>query len=185
MTHTFNLDQIKKALENIDVTQAVEQGFIAYSEGKEVVPPVGEMIFEDPPGEAHIKYGFIKNDEYYVIKIAKVMFEKEFAMEPSEFYTKSKEATTRIKDYIQQTPLELSASLSQGNNCQVYLKMEHLQTTGSFKIRGASNMLLSLTKAEKKRGVITASSGNHAAAMVHLQQRTGIGGIIYECPSKI
>ena len=50
MTHTFNLDQIKKALENIDVTQAVEQGFIAYSEGKVVVPPVGEMIFEDPPG---------------------------------------------------------------------------------------------------------------------------------------
>jgi ornithine cyclodeaminase len=50
MTHTFNLDQIKKVLKNIDVTQAVEQGFIAYSEGKVVVPLVGEMIFEDPPG---------------------------------------------------------------------------------------------------------------------------------------
>jgi len=50
MTHTFNLDQIKKALEHIDVTQAVEQGIIAYSEGKVVVPPLGEMIFEDPPG---------------------------------------------------------------------------------------------------------------------------------------
>jgi ornithine cyclodeaminase len=75
MTHTFNLDQIKKALENIDVTQAVEQGFVAYSEGKVVVPPVGEMIFEDPPGEAHIKYGFIKNDEYYVIKIASGFYE--------------------------------------------------------------------------------------------------------------
>ena len=69
MTCTFNIDQIRKALENIDVTQAVEQGFVAYSEGKVVVPPVGEMIFEDPPGETHIKYGFIKNDEYYVIKI--------------------------------------------------------------------------------------------------------------------
>jgi ornithine cyclodeaminase len=50
MTHTFNLDQIKKVLENIDVSQAVEQGLIAYSEGKAVVLPVGEMIFEDPPG---------------------------------------------------------------------------------------------------------------------------------------
>ncbi len=75
MTHTFNLDQIKEALKNIDVTQAVEQGFVAYSEGKVVVPPVGEMIFEDPPGEAHIKYGFIKNDEYYVIKIASGFYE--------------------------------------------------------------------------------------------------------------
>lgn len=75
MVHTFNLDQIKKALENIDVIQAVEQGFVAYSEGKVVVPPVGEMIFEDPPGEAHIKYGFIKNDGYYVIKIASGFYE--------------------------------------------------------------------------------------------------------------
>ena len=49
MTCTFNIDQIRKALENIDVTQAVEQGFVAYSEGKVVVPPVWEMIFEDPP----------------------------------------------------------------------------------------------------------------------------------------
>ena len=78
------------------------------------------------------------------------MLEKEFFVETSEFYTRTKEATARIKDYIQQTPLELSASLSQGNNCQVYLKMEHLQTSGSFKIRGAANMILSLTKAEKK-----------------------------------
>jgi len=100
-------------------------------------------------------------------------------MEPSEFYTKTKEATARIKDYILQTPLELSASLSQGNNCQVYLKMEYLQITGSFKIRGATNMILSLTKAEKKRGIITASSGNHAAAIAHLMQRTGIGVTIF------
>jgi threonine dehydratase len=108
-----------------------------------------------------------------------VIVEKEFAMEPSEFCTKTKEATTRIKDYILQTPLELSSSLSQGNNSQVYLKMEHLQTTGSFKIRGAANMLLSLTDAEKNRRIITASSGNHAAAMVHLQQKTGIGVTIF------
>jgi len=75
MAQTFNLDQIQEALKSIDVTKAIEEGFIAYSEGKVVVPPVGEMIFEDPPGEAHIKYGFIKNDDYYVIKIASGFYE--------------------------------------------------------------------------------------------------------------
>lgn len=70
MTDIINLDQIKKALENIDVTNIIEEGFVAYSQGRVVVPPVGEMIFEDPPGDTHIKYGFIKNDDYYVIKIA-------------------------------------------------------------------------------------------------------------------
>ena len=75
MTQTFNLDQINKALEGIDITNAIEDGFVAYSEGKVVVPPVGEMLFENPPGEAHIKYGFIKNDDYYVIKIASGFYE--------------------------------------------------------------------------------------------------------------
>jgi len=70
MTKTFNLDQIKQAMKNIDVIKIIEEGFVAYSQGKVVVPPVGEMIFEEPPGETHIKYGFIKNDDYYVIKIA-------------------------------------------------------------------------------------------------------------------
>lgn len=75
MTDIINLDQIKKALKNIDVIKVVEEGFIAYSQGKVVVPPVGEMIFEDPPGETHIKYGFIKNDDYFVIKIASGFYE--------------------------------------------------------------------------------------------------------------
>ncbi|MGB8952067.1 MAG: ornithine cyclodeaminase family protein [Candidatus Aminicenantales bacterium] len=75
MTKTFNLDQIKKVLGSIDSIKAIEEGFVAYSEGKAVVPPIGEMLFENPPGEAHIKYGFIKNDDYYVIKIASGFYE--------------------------------------------------------------------------------------------------------------
>ncbi len=70
MTEIFNLSQIKEALKNIDPIHAVEEGFVAYSQGKVVVPPVGEMIFKRPPGEVHIKYGYITGDEYYVIKIA-------------------------------------------------------------------------------------------------------------------
>lgn len=66
----FSLIEIKAVLENIDTVQAMEEGFVAYSKGKTVVPPVGELIFKNPPGEVHIKYGYILNDEYYVIKIA-------------------------------------------------------------------------------------------------------------------
>ena len=70
MPEIYNLEQIKKVVEYIDVLGAVEEGFVAYSEGKVVVPPVGEMIFENPPGDVHIKYGYIRDDDYYVIKIA-------------------------------------------------------------------------------------------------------------------
>jgi ornithine cyclodeaminase len=70
MPEIFNRQQIEEALQRVDVTTAVEQGFIAYSRGEVVVPPVGEMVFEDPPGDVHIKYGYIKGDEYFVIKVA-------------------------------------------------------------------------------------------------------------------
>jgi ornithine cyclodeaminase len=70
MTQIVNLNQIKETLKNIDPIQAIEEGFVAYSQGKVIVPPVGEMIFERPPGDVHIKYGYIIGDEYYVIKIA-------------------------------------------------------------------------------------------------------------------
>jgi ornithine cyclodeaminase len=66
----FNRRQIEKALQRVDVTTAIEEGFIAYSQGKVVVPPVGELVFEDPPGDVHIKYGYIKGDDYFVIKVA-------------------------------------------------------------------------------------------------------------------
>jgi ornithine cyclodeaminase len=70
MTKIVDLQKIKEVLRNIDPIQEIEEGFVAFSQGKVVVPPVGEMIFEDPPGEVHIKYGYIKEDDYYVIKIA-------------------------------------------------------------------------------------------------------------------
>ncbi len=70
MEQIITLDQIKQVLPQLDPVAAIEQGFVAYSQGKVVVPPVGEMLFHDPPGDVHIKYGYIKNDDYYVIKIA-------------------------------------------------------------------------------------------------------------------
>jgi len=75
MTRFYNLAQIKSVLEKIQPVQEIEEGFIAYSQGKAEIPPVGEMIFKDPPGDVHIKYGYIVDDDYYVIKIASGFFE--------------------------------------------------------------------------------------------------------------
>jgi ornithine cyclodeaminase len=71
----ITLDQIKAALPSIDVMPAIEAGFVAYSRGKAVVPPVGELIIDDPPGDVHIKYGYLVGDDYYVIKIASGFYE--------------------------------------------------------------------------------------------------------------
>ncbi|MCF2875372.1 MULTISPECIES: hypothetical protein [unclassified Tenacibaculum] len=70
MAIVINLEEIKKIVAGIDVVSAMEEGFVQYSNGNTVVPPVGELLFEEPKGDAHIKYGYIKNDDYYVIKIA-------------------------------------------------------------------------------------------------------------------
>lgn len=52
--------QILELLQGIDLLPLIEEGFVAYSEGRVVVPPVGEMVFDDPPGDVHIKYGYSK-----------------------------------------------------------------------------------------------------------------------------
>ncbi|MDX1405539.1 MAG: ornithine cyclodeaminase family protein [Woeseiaceae bacterium] len=71
----LTLEQIKSALPSVDLMAEIEAGFVAYSQGKATVPPVGELILEDPPGDVHIKYGYIEGDDYYVIKIASGFYE--------------------------------------------------------------------------------------------------------------
>ncbi|NPD88216.1 MAG: ornithine cyclodeaminase family protein [Asgard group archaeon] len=75
MVKIVNLEEIKNILQMINPIEIIEEGFIAYSKGKVTVPPVGEMVFDDPPGECHIKYGFIKDDDYFVIKVATGFYE--------------------------------------------------------------------------------------------------------------
>jgi ornithine cyclodeaminase len=75
VTQIFDLCQIKDTIERLNPIMAIEEGFVAYSKGLAIVPPVGELIFQDPPGDAHIKYGYIINDDYFLIKIASGFYE--------------------------------------------------------------------------------------------------------------
>ncbi|MBE3110857.1 MAG: ornithine cyclodeaminase family protein [Acidobacteria bacterium] len=70
MPVVVTLVEIRKALAAIDPIPLIEAGFAAYSRGDVVVPPVGELVFDNPPGDVHIKYGYIERDDFYVIKIA-------------------------------------------------------------------------------------------------------------------
>ena len=61
---------IIEILNRIDLLSEIKQGFISYSKGNCVIPPIGELEFDEPPGDVHIKYGYIKGEPNYVIKIA-------------------------------------------------------------------------------------------------------------------
>ncbi|MCK8601436.1 hydroxyectoine utilization dehydratase EutB [Desulfoferrobacter suflitae] len=87
-------------------------------------------------------------------------------------------AKERISSIAWQTPLIPSPSLSELTGDSVYLKYEGLQPTGSFKIRGAANKLLSLSEEEKSRGVIAFSTGNHGRAVAAVAKQLGIRAVI-------
>ena len=70
MTTVLELDEIKRLVDIPQVIREIEIGFVLYSEGRVEVPPVGFLHFEEPPGDVHIKYGFVSGDEYYVLKMA-------------------------------------------------------------------------------------------------------------------
>lgn len=82
-------------------------------------------------------------------------------------------AHERIAPYIHRTPVLTSASLDQIAGAKLFFKCENLQKTGSFKIRGATNTVFSLTPEEIARGVVTHSSGNHAAALAYAAKLRG------------
>ncbi len=88
------------------------------------------------------------------------------------------DARERIAPYITHTPLIRVPALDKILSCEVYLKLENLQYTGSFKLRGASNRLLALSPEERKRGVVCASSGNHAQGVAYISQCLGIEAVI-------
>ena len=91
----------------------------------------------------------------------------------------SAQAADRISGHIRKTPLAYSAFFSRETGAEVYLKLENLQFTGSFKIRGATNRLMTLTSGQRATGCVAASSGNHGAAVACALQRLGSNGVIF------
>jgi threonine dehydratase len=92
-------------------------------------------------------------------------------------------ARDRIAGRIAATPAVLSPSLSERTGFPIHLKLEHRQTTGSFKLRGASNAIATLSDAERRRGVAAASTGNHGRALAHAAKLEGMRAIV--CMSKL
>ncbi len=88
-------------------------------------------------------------------------------------------AEKRIRAHVRVTPLDYSIALSRLSGANVYLKCENLQYTGAFKVRGAFNKLLTLTPDERTQGVVTASSGNHGAAVAFGLKKLNIQGIVF------
>jgi threonine dehydratase len=89
-----------------------------------------------------------------------------------------KSASDRISPFIHHTPVLTSKLLNNLFGCDMYFKCENFQKVGAFKFRGATNAVLSLNDAEKDRGVVTHSSGNHAAALALAARMNGIKAYI-------
>src|SRR5438105_3871604 len=87
-------------------------------------------------------------------------------------------AAKRIAGAVEHTPFVHSRTLSKLTGAEIFLKFENLQFTASFKERGALNKLVSLSEAERKRGVIAMSAGNHAQAVAYHAARLGVPAVI-------
>lgn len=87
-------------------------------------------------------------------------------------------ARARVNGLARETPLVLAEGLSRALGAEVHLKLESLQPTGSFKVRGAANKLLSLSAAERARGVVTVSTGNHGRAVAYVARRLGVAATV-------
>jgi threonine dehydratase len=93
------------------------------------------------------------------------------------------EAQSRIRGRLRDTPLVASPALSAATGASVHLKLEHRQLTGSFKLRGAANAILSLDERAKTRGVTGVSTGNHGRALAYAAQQAGLRCVI--CLSRL
>lgn len=87
-------------------------------------------------------------------------------------------AADRIAPYVKRTPTLLDSLLSERFDSNVYLKLELLQNTGAFKVRGAFNKMLTLTDDEKRRGVVAVSAGNHAQAVAYAAKTLGFRALV-------
>ncbi len=98
---------------------------------------------------------------------------------PMNWRASIEEAQTRIASVIHRTPVQKIPVLAPSTDTEVWLKLENAQVTGSFKARGGSNKILSLSMAQRAHGVITASSGNHGAGTAHAAAQVQVPLTVY------
>lgn len=102
-------------------------------------------------------------------------------MHPQDYPLTTREvylARQAVGPFIRPTPLLPAEDLSRRVNANVYIKWENQQQTGSFKVRGAANRLKTLSPEQRKRGIITVSTGNHGRGVAYVAQQLGIRAII-------
>ena len=91
----------------------------------------------------------------------------------------SADAARTIGGVVTRTPLHPSPAFSEATGAEVYFKLENEQHTGSFKLRGATNCLMSLSPEQREAGCVAASSGNHGAALAYAMRELGTTGVIF------
>lgn len=100
-------------------------------------------------------------------------------MDIAKLQKEIKKAADRIRPHILQTPVLSSGTFDTQKGVRVHLKLENRQHTGSFKLRGALNKVMSLSSGERERGVVTASTGNHGMGVARALQLTNTRGKIF------
>ncbi len=93
-------------------------------------------------------------------------------------FTEVLKARERLANRVLLTPMRAAPGLDRRTGQHVRLKCEHQQTTGSFKLRGATNALLQLDEEQRRRGVVAASTGNHGRALAHAARQMGVPAVI-------
>jgi threonine dehydratase len=101
--------------------------------------------------------------------------------DPDDWYRRVTQAHARIRDVIVETPVESTADVVPELAAPVIFKLEHLQRTGSFKLRGAANRIAVLTPAQVKAGVLASSMGNHGLGVAVAARAAGVSADVYLC----
>lgn len=99
--------------------------------------------------------------------------------DPDHVASDAEAAARRIAGIVRETPLRRSAAFSEAVGADVYFKLENRQHTGSFKLRGATNCLMTLSAEQRDAGCVAASSGNHGAAVAYAMRELGVDGVIF------
>jgi threonine dehydratase len=101
------------------------------------------------------------------------------ALNISDAAKEAQRAAARIGAFVRKTPLDHSLRFSAETGASVWLKLENQQYTGSFKLRGAANLLFSLPDADRAKGCVAASSGNHGAGVAYAAKRLAMPAIVF------